>query len=214
MSRLTNAIKQDVLKKILDKTFEERLRKIESEESHLAFVVRDWFLGKDKDAYLNMNPKLQTQRTQIQVNPQRLGKSYDRYDLTFHPKASIQVRNVSANSGSECASLYIAHNGQEPVGGDRYLQIVKDSMSEDILKKIVAHIEKNEHLQADIRKLAGKIMVQLRVCTTIKKLNELWPEVVTYVPVQDNPIAVIVDRKGVNDLIACMKKDDCPQENV
>jgi hypothetical protein len=212
MSRLTNSIRQDVLKKILDKTFEQRLRKIESEESHLSFVVRDWFLGHDKDAYLALRPKLQVHRTSIEVNPVRMGKTYDRYNLTFHPKAAIQIYNVSANSGSQCVSLHISYNGQEPVGGERFLTIQKDGMTEDIRNKIIAHIEKFEHLRGDIRKLAGKILAQLQVCTTIKKLNEVWPEVVSYVPVQDNPIAVIVDRKGVNDLIACMKKDDCPQE--
>lgn len=208
MTRLTNAIREEVVGKILNKTFEKRLQKLDSEESYLAFEVRDFWLGKDKDAFLKLDPKLQAFRNTFQVNPMRMGKTYDCYDLRFHPSTSIHVFGCASGS----ASLSTRSNGEEPVGGDRYSQLGRDSMTDDIRAKIIAHIDKVETLQSDVRKLGNKILEQLRACTTIKRLNDLWPEAVSYVPKQDNPIAVIVDRDGVNNLISCMKEGDCPDD--
>lgn len=208
MTRLTNQIRIDVIHKILNKTFEKRLRQIESEESYLAFEARDCWLGDDRDAFLSLNPKLQTSDIHIHVDPKRDGKTYDRYGLVFHPKARISTHGCTP-SGS---SLMIGYSGQEPVGGDRYKQLDKSNMTDEFRMKIIAHIEKVEKLHDDVRKLHSKIAEQLRICTTVKKLNELWPEAVTYVPKQDNPIAVVIDRDGVNSLISCMKDGDCSGE--
>lgn len=205
MTRLTNAIREEVAQKIIDKTFEQRFRKFEADAAKLAYQLRDEFLGKDKDAYLGLNPKLQVTRNHLQVNLKRDARSYDRWDFYFSPKCRVSVTSVHPGG----ARFGMSGTQQEPVGGDRFQMLLIDELTSSMKTKLLKHVEAYEALAADVSKLFSKIMEQLRNCTTVKKLNELWPEAVSYVPAQDNPIAVIVDRKGVNELIACMKKGTC-----
>lgn len=207
MTRLTNALRIETAQKILDKTFEKRYAAHKNLHAKLAIKARDAWLGPDKRAYLKLAPKLQHKRNSIQLNLQRMGKSYDRHSFFFEPKFRIEVRSCSPSHNM----VYVHTSGlsQQPVGGDNYAMLDKNSMPSELWTELVAFVEKEEALAADVRKLCAKIMEQLRGCTTVKKLNELWPEAVTYVPASDNPLAVIIDRDGVNNLIACMKKGDC-----
>lgn len=207
MTRLTNALREEVAGKIIKKTFEKRFARTEKAEARMALKIRNAWLGPHKRAYLKMPPDLQVTKNGMQINLNRNGQSYDRFDFGFAPKIGFAIYGVLP------ASLKISKHStkQEPVGGDRWTMLGKEKFDAELWTEIVAHVDLYEELISDVQKLHRKIMDQLRNCTTVKKLNDLWPEAVTYVPAQDNPIAVIVDREGVNKMISCMKEGDCGQ---
>ncbi len=207
MARLTNAMKLDVVTKILQKTFKDRFTDIELERALLAEVLRKAHLGKHLEAYEALPKELQQRSVGLTVNYK--GTSYyNRRDYFWKNRVTLRLFDIKVSP-----SIHISNdpsNKDRPTGCDRYTMVSLSDMSKTLRAKIEKHELKFDLLEKDVKKLWSKIMEQLSVCTTVKKLNDLWPEAVQYAPKDGTTaLAVVVDREGVNNMIACMAKGDC-----
>lgn len=207
MTRLTNAIRLDVCTKILEKTFRDRFTEVELERAELAEELRKAHLGKYLEAYEALPKGLQVRAIGLTINYK--GSSYyNRRDYFWKNQVRLSMHEVKQ------PPRIIIHNdpsnNQRPTACDRYHAIALNDIPKALRVKVEKHELKFELLQDDVKKLWSKIMEQLSVCTTVKKLNNLWPEAVKYAPKESGTaLAVVVDREGVNNMIACMAKGDC-----
>lgn len=206
MTRLTNAIRLDVATRILHKTFKDRFTEIETERNELALELRKSYLGRYLEAYEKLPKHLQQRSKGIRVNCK--GTSYyNRADYYWKNQVRMTIHDVRG-----IPSMHIGLDPSTkdlPSGCDNYAMIDMAQLKDSLKKRVEKHELKFDLLKDDVKKLHRKITEQLSVCTTVKKLNDLWPEAVTFAPKGDNPIAVVVDREGVNNMIACMAKGDC-----
>lgn len=209
MARLTNAIRDEIVKAIVKHTFRVRAADLEREEAPLAFAIRDSYLGEHKEAYLALPGRLQQTSTDITVNLERTGQIYDRFSYHFHPKVHLNPQ-YSPNGGEYSGYRHIAHmTGDKPESEGGLISLTKGSIPEGLRIKLIKHADKFDKFNEDVQKLQSKISTQLRACTTTEKLIKEWPEVTDHIPAATNPLTVQIDRHQTNKMIVCMESGTC-----
>jgi len=193
------------VKALVRATFKARGDKLATEQAVLAFEVRDAFLGEFKDQYLTLPEHLQEHSTHVHVHLGRLGERHDNFYFHFHAQVNLIPYYGEQVRWSRGCSM--TSKQTEPTSKPSC--IPKSAFKKELLTRMVKHAGRWEQFEEDVKKLSDKVSEQLRACTTTEKLVNAWPEIATYIPPALNPLAVVIDRKKTNELIACMVKGTC-----
>lgn len=206
MARLTNSIREDIVKSLIRATFKARGDKLASEETVLAVETRDAYLGEFKDQYLTLPEHLKESSHYMHVHLGRLGERHDNFHFHFHAKTMLtpyygeQMRwSRGCNMGSQKTEFNGSPSGTVP----------KNTFKKELHTRLVKHAIKWEAFADDVKKLSHRVSEQLKACTTTEKLVAAWPEVAIYIPPALNPLTVVIDRTKTNEMIACMTKGTC-----
>jgi hypothetical protein len=207
MARLTNAIRDQIVKAIVKHTFRVRAAWLEREEKSLAIKIRDDYLGVHKKAYLALPSYLQKNAACIRVELRRLGENNDHHVFYYHPTMSISPSfGCEPSRWNHAASM---HGPKTEPTGEIPGGLIGQDLDKKLYEALIKYADKFDQFSDDVDKLTVKINEQLRACTTTEKLVKEWPEVVNHIPAATNPLAVQIDRVRTNKMIECMESGTC-----
>jgi hypothetical protein len=181
--KLTNAVREEILDKVTKAVFGERQAAVARREDELAHRFIRLGIGDENWETYETVPASWMNHSKYIIA--RIGGSTVRLDVTSHvkvPKGWEYGQTVAqADGGSELAELY------EALRNDR------------------------EALAAEIRKFDADTTAVLQRTHSVKKLVEMWPEVLPYVPARaladSVPLPVPVGLiAGINAKLPPLKK--------
>lgn len=190
--KLTKGLRNQILSNVLNQTFKERSEALTATEYDLADRVYKKKFSKTVDL---MNA---------------LPEGY---------LVSGESLSVSVDSTSEQLRLPECRRGSLDIFRNWHTSLSLNSRESALGREILEWSRQGQVLRNERQKLRSQVGAILESVTTLKRLKEVWPESVQYIPAEAETTgallpAVRVDE--VNKLIACCKagKENCAQEGV
>lgn len=202
MTRLTNAIKEDLLKKLLVHAYKDRVQEAVNRNAAFALKVYDDAFAADLEQIAKIPTGWLVTDTDIKVQfGPTIQRLYFRGTLGTY-NMDPPMRTCGANVNYE-ASQPFPYKKKETVvkqyPGDHPLVAEFDDVKDQF-----------DRLDAEIRRARATIEAAMNSVTTVKKLIEVWPEVDEFAKdyLEEKPNLPVILRQELNSLL------DLPPETV